>query len=143
MGGKVVRQGALGYLPQEPRPEGSGVDATGLSHVLSGRDLDEAARRLEKLRLALEEDPSERNVGRFTRAEDAFRSAGGYAAEAEVRRLSQPAWASAPTAWTSPSGCSPAGNAAASSWPASSSPAATCSSSTSPPTTWIPMPSSG
>jgi ATPase subunit of ABC transporter with duplicated ATPase domains len=86
-GGTIVRQGALGYLPQDPRPAGSGVDATGLSHVLSGRDLDEAARRLEKLRLALDEDPTERNVSRFARAEDSFRSAGGYAAEAEVRRL--------------------------------------------------------
>src|SRR5579859_5484693 len=42
-GGTIVRQGALGYLPQDPRPAGSGVDATGLSHVLSGRDLDAAA----------------------------------------------------------------------------------------------------
>jgi ATPase subunit of ABC transporter with duplicated ATPase domains len=86
-GGAIVRQGELGYLPQDPRPHGSGVDSTGLSHIISGRGLDEAARRLEKLRLALEEDPSERNVSRFARAEDAFRGAGGYAAEAEVRRL--------------------------------------------------------
>jgi ATPase subunit of ABC transporter with duplicated ATPase domains len=54
---------------------------------MSGRGLDEAARRLEKLRLAVDEDPSDRNVARFARAEDAFRMAGGYAAEAEVRRL--------------------------------------------------------
>jgi ATPase subunit of ABC transporter with duplicated ATPase domains len=86
-GGTIIRQGALGYLPQDPRPSGSGVDATGLSHVLSGRDLDEAARRLEKLRLAVDEDPTDRNISRFARAEDSFRSAGGYAAEAEVRRL--------------------------------------------------------
>src|SRR6202035_5249669 len=46
-----------------------------------------AARRLEKLRLGMEEDPSERNVHRFSRAEDAFRSEGGYPAEAEVRRI--------------------------------------------------------
>jgi len=86
-GGAIVRQGGLGYLSQDPRPQGEGVDATALSHILSGRGLDDAARRLEKLRLALDEDPSERNVSRFTRAEDAFTSAGGYAAEAEVRRL--------------------------------------------------------
>jgi ATPase subunit of ABC transporter with duplicated ATPase domains len=86
-GGTVVRQGALGYLPQDPRPQGAGIDSTGLSHILSGRGLDEAARRLEKLRLALEEDPSERNIGRFSRAEDAFRSEGGYSAEADVRRI--------------------------------------------------------
>ena len=85
--GSVVRQGALGYLPQDPRPHGSGIDSTGLSHVLSGRRLDEAVRRLEKLRLAMEEDPSERAIARFSRAEDAFRSDGGYSAEAEVRRI--------------------------------------------------------
>ena len=35
----VARRPAMGYLPQNPRPRGSGVDATGLSHVLSGRGL--------------------------------------------------------------------------------------------------------
>ena len=86
-GGTALRRGALGFLRQEARPGGAGVDATALSHVLSGRGLDEAARRIEKLRLAIEEDPSDRNVGRFSRAEDAFSVAGGYAAEADVRRI--------------------------------------------------------
>jgi ATPase subunit of ABC transporter with duplicated ATPase domains len=86
-GGVVLRPDALGYLPQNPRPRGAGVDATGLSHVLSGRGLDEAARRVEKLRLLVEEDPTERNVARFTRAEESYRQAGGYAADAEVHRI--------------------------------------------------------
>ena len=85
--GTALRQGALGFLRQEARPPGRGVDASALSHVLSGRGLDEAATRIEKLRVAIEEDPSERNVGRFSRAEDAFNQAGGYMAEAEVRRI--------------------------------------------------------
>ena len=85
--GSVVRKGALGYLPQDPRPHGAGVEATGLSHILSGRGLDEAAARLEKLRLALEEDGSERSIARFSRAEEAYFAADGYAAEANVRRL--------------------------------------------------------
>ena len=86
-GGLVHVKGALGYLPQEPRPHGSGVDSTALSHVLSGRGLDDEARRIEKLRIRLEEDPSERNVGRYTRAEESYALAGGYAAESEVRRI--------------------------------------------------------
>src|SRR6185503_8540844 len=53
----------------------------------SGRGLDEAAQRVEKLRLAMEEDPSERNVARFAKAEDRFRDEGGYSADAEVRRI--------------------------------------------------------
>jgi ATPase subunit of ABC transporter with duplicated ATPase domains len=86
-GGMVLSRGGIGYLPQEPRAAGEGVDATALSHVLSGRALDEAAQRLEKLRLAVEEHPSPRNVARFSRAEDAFRTQGGYGAEAEGRRI--------------------------------------------------------
>src|SRR6185295_5492924 len=43
--------------------------------------------RLEKLRLAVEEDPSDRNVTRFARAQEAFEHQGGYSAESEVRRL--------------------------------------------------------
>jgi ATPase subunit of ABC transporter with duplicated ATPase domains len=85
--GVVLRQGDTGYLPQDPRPQGEGVDATALSHVLSGRDLDDAVRRLEKLRLAVEEHASDRNVARFARAEEHYASQGGYGAEAEVRRI--------------------------------------------------------
>ena len=50
---------------------------------------------------SLEEDPSERNVARYTRAEERYRDDGGYAAESEGGR-SPPAWASAPTASTCP-----------------------------------------
>ncbi len=85
--GVILRPAAVGFLPQDPKPRGAGVDATGLSHILSGRGLDEAQRRLEKLQLAVEEDPTDRNVRRFSNAEDAFRLAGGYAAESEVRRI--------------------------------------------------------
>src|SRR5215468_1973785 len=51
--GVVSRSEAMGYLPQNPRPRGSGVDATGLSHVLSGRGFDEAMLRIEKLRIRI------------------------------------------------------------------------------------------
>jgi ATPase subunit of ABC transporter with duplicated ATPase domains len=85
--GVVHRQGALGYLPQDPRIAGLLDGITSLTHVLSGRGLDQATVRIEKLRLAMEEDHSEANVARFSRAEEAFRADGGYAAESEVRAL--------------------------------------------------------
>ncbi|HMK11202.1 MAG TPA: ABC-F family ATP-binding cassette domain-containing protein, partial [Acidimicrobiales bacterium] len=85
--GVVHRHGALGYLPQDPRIAGLLDGVTALTHVLSGRGLDQATVRIEKLRLAMEEDHSEENVVRFTRAEEAFRAQGGYAAESEVRAL--------------------------------------------------------
>ena len=83
----MYRPPATGYLPQDPRIHDLDPGMTALEHVLSGRGLADAAVRLEKLRARVDEDPSERNVAKFTRAEDAFRDAGGYASESEVRRI--------------------------------------------------------
>ena len=101
--GKVTVQGRLGFLTQDPRgirhpgdagqrpdaksPGGQVSGGTALNHVLSGRGLDEAAERMEKLRLAVEESPSERAVARYSRAEEHFAALNGYAAESEVRQL--------------------------------------------------------
>jgi ATPase subunit of ABC transporter with duplicated ATPase domains len=85
--GVVNRTGGLGYLPQDPRLDGVPDDTIGLFHVLSGRGMDEAMTRIEKLRLQMEEEASEANVARFSRAEERFRDAGGYSSEAEVRRI--------------------------------------------------------
>jgi ATPase subunit of ABC transporter with duplicated ATPase domains len=85
--GVVHRGPGLGYLPQDPRLDGVPDDLRALDHVLSGRGFDEAAARLDKLRVALDEDASARNVERYARAEERFRFEGGYGAESEVRRL--------------------------------------------------------
>jgi ATPase subunit of ABC transporter with duplicated ATPase domains len=85
--GAIHHSGALGSLPQDPRVTGIDPHVAAVSHVLAGRELDHAATRLEKLRVQLEEDHSAKNVARFARAEEAFRDAGGYAADAEARRI--------------------------------------------------------
>jgi ATPase subunit of ABC transporter with duplicated ATPase domains len=85
--GTIRHTGGLGYLPQDPRPQGVGRQATGFSHILSGRGLDKAAQRLDELRAALEHDKSDRALARFSDAEEGFFEAGGYAAEAQVRKL--------------------------------------------------------
>ena len=85
--GVVHITGGLGYLSQDPRLDTTDVNVSGVDHVLSGRGLDVARVRLEKLRLAIEEDPSERNVARFSREEDAYRMEGGYEAEPEARKI--------------------------------------------------------
>jgi ATPase subunit of ABC transporter with duplicated ATPase domains len=85
--GVVLRPESVGFLPQDPPARGAGLDGTALSHVLSGRGLDVAVHRLETLRAKLDTDPSARNVKAYGNAEDAFASAGGYAAESEVRRI--------------------------------------------------------
>jgi ATPase subunit of ABC transporter with duplicated ATPase domains len=86
-GGEAVCRGALGYLDQDPRLKSSAVDVTGLTHIIAGRGLDASAARLEKLRLVLEKSPTTNNVARFSRAEERFRTEGGYSAESEARRI--------------------------------------------------------
>ncbi len=85
--GDVVRKGGFGYLPQDPRIEGDHDARTAVQHVLSGRGIDNEIVRIEKLRIAMEETPSDRNVERYSRAEEAFRINGGYSAESEARSL--------------------------------------------------------
>ncbi len=85
--GTVRVTGQLGYLPQDPRIGATADGRSAVTHVLSGRGFDESLVRLEKLRLAMEEDPTERAISRYSRAEDDFRSAGGYSAESESRRI--------------------------------------------------------
>ena len=85
--GTVRRADLTGYLSQDPRSDAVPDDTTVLAHVLSGRGLDDLLSRTEKLRIALEENPSTENIERFSAAQEAFEAAGGYAAEAEVRKF--------------------------------------------------------
>ena len=85
--GHITVTGALGYLNQDPRRTAQAVETTALEHVLGGRGLDEVVTRMEKLRLAMEEDPSERAIQKHARAVDEYEQKGGYAAESEVRRI--------------------------------------------------------
>jgi ATPase subunit of ABC transporter with duplicated ATPase domains len=85
--GRVVRKGGFGYLPQDPRIDGVLDGRTAVQHVLSGRGIDEQLERIEKLRIAMEERPDERNVARYARAEEEFALNGGYAAESEARAM--------------------------------------------------------
>ena len=85
--GLVQVKGGVGYLPQDPLLDGAPADISTLNHVLSGRGLAERMVEMEKLLLAMEENPSDRNIAAFTQAEEAFRVMGGYSAESEARRL--------------------------------------------------------
>jgi len=85
--GKVLRKGGFGYLPQDPKIDSALDGRTCVTHVLSGRGIDDEITRIEKLRIAMEENPDERNVGRYSEAEEAFRTSGGYASESEARAM--------------------------------------------------------
>mgnify|MGYP003339811827 CR=1 FL=1 len=86
-GGSIVRKGGFGYLPQDPRIDGVPDTRTAVVHVLSGRQIDEQLERIELLRQAMEADPSDRNVSRYSRAQEQFADQGGYAAESEARSI--------------------------------------------------------
>ena len=86
-GGSIVRKGGFGYLPQDPKIDTALDGRTCVTHVLSGRGIDQEMVRIEKLRIAMEENPDERNVGRYARAEELFRTTGGYGAESEARAM--------------------------------------------------------
>ena len=142
--GRVIRKGGFGYLPQDPRIDPAlDEHRNAVTHVLSGRGIDDALVRIEKLRIAMEEDPSERNVARYSQAQDEFATSGGYAAESEAaahRRRARPARRPPRPAR---SACCPAASAGGSSCRASSSPAATRCCSTSRPTTSTSTPRPG
>ena len=99
--------------------------------------------RIEKLRIAMEEDASERNVGRYSRAQDEFATSGGYAAESEARSMA--AGLGLPgDRLELPIGVLSRWRAATRrARRASCSPAATCCCSTSPPTTSTSTPRCG
>jgi ATPase subunit of ABC transporter with duplicated ATPase domains len=86
-GGAVVCKGGFGYLSQDPRQAGQFDGRLAVTHILSGRNIDDDLTRIEKLRIAMEENASEDNIRRFTKAEDAFAAKGGYAAESEARSI--------------------------------------------------------
>jgi ATPase subunit of ABC transporter with duplicated ATPase domains len=85
--GSVDRRGAVGYLRQDPRQHRADDGVGGLEHILAARDLVDLSRRVEKARLQVEEDPSDRSVARFARLEEEYRHLGGYQAESEARTI--------------------------------------------------------
>jgi len=85
--GHIVQKGGFGYLPQDPRTAGAMDGRTAVTHILSGRGVDDDLVRIEKLRIAMEEDPNDRNVRRFAKAEEEFATKGGYAADSEARSI--------------------------------------------------------
>ncbi len=85
--GRVMRKGGFGYLPQDPKIDGDLDGRTSVTHILSGKGIDDEIVRMEKLRIAMEENPDERNVTRYVNAEEAFRTNGGYAADSEARAM--------------------------------------------------------
>jgi len=85
--GLVAVKGAVGHVPQDPRPRGVDLATHAVAHVLSAKGLDHAAQELDRLRDRLESQHDDAAVHAFAEAEESFRAAGGYSADSESRRL--------------------------------------------------------
>jgi len=87
--GTVVRNGEVGYLPQDPR-EGD-LDVLARDRVLSARGLDTLLADLEKQQVLMAElvDATEQDkaIRRYGNLEERFAALGGYAAESEAGRI--------------------------------------------------------
>ena len=88
-GGEVRLAPATGYLSQDPRSDSTPPDTICMAHVLSGRGLDVAADRLEKLQVALEESVTDETISAFSEAQDDFERLGRW--EASPVRCPDPA----------------------------------------------------
>lgn len=87
-GGQVLRSGAIGYLPQDPR---TGDEAgTVVERILSVRGLDQIVDRMRQAEHAMaiaEGDDLEAVMNRYSRAESEFTAAGGYSATSEAEAI--------------------------------------------------------
>jgi ATPase subunit of ABC transporter with duplicated ATPase domains len=87
--GSVIRNGEVGYLPQDPK-EGD-LDVLARDRVLSARGLDALLTDLEKQQALMAEvaddDARDRAIRRYGQLEERFVALGGYAAESEAGRI--------------------------------------------------------
>ncbi|GAB2636389.1 ABC-F family ATP-binding cassette domain-containing protein [Prescottella soli] len=87
--GAVVRTGALGYLPQDPK-EGD-LNVLARDRVLSARGLDSILREMEQqqtLMAELVDGPQlDKAVRKYGSLEERFSALGGYVAESEAARI--------------------------------------------------------
>jgi ATPase subunit of ABC transporter with duplicated ATPase domains len=87
--GTIARHGVVGYLSQETALRAVEDDRiTALERILMARDIGHFERRMEDVRLEMEEASGEqrdRLIHRFSRLEDEFTARGGYVAKAEAK----------------------------------------------------------
>lgn len=87
-GGQVIRSGAVGYLPQDPRT--GDVSVRAIDRILSVRGLDRIVagmRSTEGAMASADDGTRDDAMDRYTRLEQRFHAAGGYGAESEAARI--------------------------------------------------------
>ena len=87
-GGSVDRHGEIGYLPQDPRS--GDPEELARTRILNARGLGDIALRMSKATEdmgSIDQAVYERGMKQYSRLEEEFQAAGGYAAEAEAAAI--------------------------------------------------------
>ena len=87
-GGQVLRSGAIGYLPQDPRT--GDEEGTVVERILSVRGLDQIVARMRQAEEAMataQGEDLDSVMNRYTRADNEFNAAGGYSTTAEAEAI--------------------------------------------------------
>ncbi|MDO4685757.1 MAG: ABC-F family ATP-binding cassette domain-containing protein [Corynebacterium sp.] len=88
-GGKVIRSGMVGYLPQDSR-EGN-IDQTARDRVLSARGLDRIMSSMDRQQEIMETTMDYRKrdaaIRKYSRLEEQYHQLGGYEAASEAARI--------------------------------------------------------
>lgn len=89
--GSITRYGNAGYFSQESVPSDlERPDMSALERILAAREIGAMQRKIEETRRKIERlegEARDRAIRRFARLGDEFDSKGGYAAEAEAKRV--------------------------------------------------------
>ncbi len=86
--GKVSHSGSIGYLPQDPRA--GDPEQLAMTRILNARGLGSIIERLNQAGLDMASDDEQVHdaaMRRYSRLQEQFESAGGYAAEAEAASI--------------------------------------------------------
>lgn len=86
--GQIERQGEIGYLPQDPRT--GDPEELARTRILNARGLGDIALKLSQAAEdmgSVEESVYERGIKNYSRYEQMFQAAGGYAAESEAASI--------------------------------------------------------
>ncbi len=87
---RIRHFGEIGYLPQDPRIDDNvDLKKSVTDHVISSLNLDAERDELAALQAAMEREPNELAIARYSAAQERFADKGGYTAEDKARSFAR------------------------------------------------------
>src|SRR3954452_24807369 len=87
---RIRHFGNIGYLPQDPRIDANvDLNKSVTDHVISSLNLDAERDELAELQAAMEKDPNEKNIVKYSDAQTRFADKGGYNAEDKAKSFAR------------------------------------------------------